>query len=187
MKRERPLMKKLLFTIILAASLISGAAFAGSIDPPWIEPEITPPTVSQPQKYICGDWYQRIGWFLWENMETQEEIGYFAMMRLKRNCDDTPPPPVCDDCPPPPPPPVCEGNDCTPPPPVCDDCEPPNPERVKGNNGFGNNDQPAPGKSGGRNKAENEGPSDDDHGHGPASSDKDKGKSGDAPGQQDHE
>jgi hypothetical protein len=36
------------------------------------------------------------------------------------------------------------------------DCDPPPQERVKGNNGLGNGDQPAPGNSLTRNRAENQ-------------------------------
>lgn len=69
---------------------------------------------------------------------------------IGKACDPVPPPPpVCTKkCEPPPPPPTCKGKACEP---------PPKPEKKKGNNGWGNGDQTAPGKSGPNNDAENNG------------------------------
>ncbi len=57
----------------------------------------------------------------------------------------------------PPAPPKCEGKACTPPPECTKDCTPVEVVKKKGNNGWGNGDQPAPGKSGPKNDAENNG------------------------------
>jgi len=169
-------MKKFLIAAILAVFTGVPALAGNLISQGLDDPEVTPPpgVVIEPrERLICGTRFIEVRRWWWMNTRT-DEIVHWTRLRSSADCDRDDPPGN------PPNPPECKTN-CEPPqPPECKrgcDPEPPKPpkppkDHPKGNNGWGNGDQDAPGNSGDHNNAEN-GPKGDHDGRG-----KDSGNSG---------
>lgn len=155
--------KMKLLAVLFGLTLAPIPVYAGGLSELGLDdPEITAP-VPQPKRRICGTWFQRVDRQHWVNLKTGEILVWWDLPKRSSCRDDKPkvkkpkppkePPTGCqDDCqepPKPPKPPKCERPERP------KDEKPGHHERVKGNNGWGNGDQAAPGRSRDRNNAEN--------------------------------